>query len=720
MYDLPLQRIPKSKKTKDWEESCVRAILRNADFSYRNEFEKLYNYYYSEKIDKKEYSYVENPLGLDTDLYKYPARIRNYNIIYPVVNLILGEKINLPFSPQVVVKNPDVKRAMEDKKFNDIKQALSQIFINAMNEQGVETNMESQEVDLGSIKRYYKSTYRDARAQMGQDALNYIIYEQELQDKFINQYLDFLITGTCYSYKCVDDDFLLYEDVSKFDFDYDRKANSSYIKDSSWAIRKSKKSINEILDDFGDLLTDEQYKELENRTKNIGSYTNFDEEFQNNELSVYHCVWRTMIQIGKLLTPDGQVIEVSEGYKPDTEFGEEVEWEWQTAVMEGYCIGEEFDGYIVGVQQLPVVEGQEGVSLPYNGIENRLRTNEIVSIVKLGIPFQLLYSIIKYNMELAINKNKGKIALVDINVLPDKPGWSEDRFMYYADSSGYMFVDGMATTDDGANYQFDKYQVLDLSLSDHINRLYELAEMIKKTYEDLVGVPRQRKGELMASDGKANTDVALYQSSLITAYINRVFNRYENKELQEILDLSKFAYRFGKDGIYITPEGREQVFSLGEGYSESMFGIFARNSARESQKLEQLRNAALAFAQNGSTPDVIAEIIDSEHFTEIKNRLRVVSDEMKQMQQQAQQAELERVNKENEAEFNSQKQLQDDKQQFEASENEKDRQLERELKGNNDNGSAEDQVAKDKELANKRYEKQMDYNIARTNRNKFG
>ena len=44
-------------------------------------------------------------------------------------------------------------------------------------------------------------------------------------------------------------------------------------------------------------------------------------------------------------------------------------------------------------------------------------------------------------MELTIAANKDKIALIEMNTIPKRHGWDEEKFMYYADAMGYAFID---------------------------------------------------------------------------------------------------------------------------------------------------------------------------------------------------------------------------------------------------------------------------------------
>ena len=82
------------------------------------------------------------------------------------------------------------------------------------------------------------------------------------------------------------------------------------------------------------------------------------------------------------------------------------------------------------------------------------------------------------------------------------------------------------------------------------------------------------------------------------------------------------------------------------------------------------------MAQNGQQPSTIAEILDSNNFSKIKQLLAEVDLKQKEMQQQAQKAQQQQA----QAQIQATQQLQEQKNAFEADQNEKDRMVKIELK----------------------------------------
>jgi hypothetical protein len=75
-------------------------------------------------------------------------------------------------------------------------------------------------------------------------------------------------------------------------------------------------------------------------------------------------------------------------------------------------------------------------------------------------------------------------------------------------------------------------------------------------------------------------------------------------------------------------------------YMESEFNVFVTKSSEEAEKIETLKQFALQFAQNGSRPSTIAEILDTKNFINIKTKLQEIEKLEQELATQQQQAEL--------------------------------------------------------------------------------
>ena len=140
--------------------------------------------------------------------------------------------------------------------------------------------------------------------------------------------------------------------------------------------------------------------------------------------------------------------------------------------------------------------------------------------------------------------------------------------------------------------------------------------------------------------------------------------------MQGLLDMSKHAFRSGKKIHYITDDYRNAWLDIdGASYMESEFGIFAKNSSQENQKMEQMRGLLQAMAQNGVGIGSVAEILDADNFS----RIRVLAKNVEKKQQEMQQKAMESQQKTEQAKSQQKIQEVQQEQQHQAQQNELDR-----------------------------------------------
>lgn len=705
-HNIPRQKVLFKKKNKEWREQCVKGFINKASFgtSDKSELKKLYDAYNGNMIES-DYNYVVNPYNSDKSSKRnFPARLRSYNIIRPVVDLLMGEKAVRPATFQVIVENADAESKFMEQYNEAMMQYMQQEYINELNKQGVETGQES--VDQGNpqqMQENFIANYKDQRAIAGQEALSYVKQKLELDEKFQKGFFDWLVTGQVFTYKGICMNEPEYEVVSPLDIDYEKSPDNTFVEDSDWVARRSIMSLNDVVDKFYDLLSEKNLDKLESHTakhrEGISGVTmarsimglngtGSDQVMSDRMIEVIHVTWKSFQKIGILTYIDEsgmeQMMEVGDTYKADE--GESIEWFWVNEVWEGYQI----DGDIyVGIRPLEVQRNQmmnlSSCKLPYNGRIYSNRYSENVSIVSMGLPYQILYNVFHYRLELSIAKNKDKIALVEMNMIPKRHGWDEEKFMYYADAMGYMFIDSTAEGKNRERVTFNQFQVLDMSLGQYIAAQFQLLQAIKQEWEDLVGITRQRKGNINSSDSVGTTERAVAQSSTITEELFRRFEKVEERDMLGLLDVTKVAWKEGKKANYITSDGYHAMLSIDPtNYSESEFGVFVRNNSEERNKLQLMRELAMSFAQNGASMGTIAEILDADNFSKIKSLVNKVEQKQQEMQQQAQQAEQQaqqmQMQMEQEAKQVEMMEKEADR-QHESIENELDRELQRELKG---------------------------------------
>ena len=212
------------------------------------------------------------------------------------------------------------------------------------------------------------------------------------------------------------------------------------------------------------------------------------------------------------------------------------------------------------------------------------------------------------------------MTVIPMGMIPNKPGWDAEKFMYYGDALGYLFID---ESKPNAIAALQGLKAIDLSLGQYASKMWEFIQGIKQEFWDTVGMNRQRFGETNSSDGKAVNEQALFRASLITAELNRKFDKFLERDYQALLDWTKVAWINGKKAKYVRNDGSIGLIDIdGEEHLGTDYNMFVKNSSIEYNKLKTMQNIALSLNQNGTKGSNIADLIDSNNMAKMKEILR--------------------------------------------------------------------------------------------------
>jgi hypothetical protein len=651
---LPRQKLPMSKKGKEWRQKTVDAIIDLSDFgngigsgksAFRSDLQKCYDYY-NGIVDDDDYTHVLRPYGKSRK--NFPAKLHNYPIIKPIIDLLLGEKAKRPLNYSVVVVNDDVITKKTEALQGEILKNLYAHFINELNKLGVPTGQEEAEEPEPPqyIAEAFNRTYRDQRAIIGQQALDFIIPYCDVQRKLRKAWFHFLVSGMTITYRDVVNNEPYYECLNPLEVDYDKDPNVDFIEDGEWAVHRTISNPSSVIDFFYEDLTSAEIDQIEkpknSNTESFFAY-NYDstDNFHSRErmVEVMRVFWKSRKQIGILTYVDEfdelQEMEVPEGYKPEE--GELVDWFWINEVWEGYRI----DGDIYKrVRPLPIqrnsLDNKSACKLPINGRKYSDINSANVSLIMLMIPYQLTYNIFKYRLENSIAKSKDIIAAFDINMIPNE--WDMDKWMYYVDATGIAWVD---YAKEGVKLNPTHQTVLDMSIKT-IEAYVKLLDSLVLELERMTGVSRQRQGQMSQYDLKSVSEQSIIQSSHITEDLFTKFAEIEQRDLSALLDYSKAAWINGKVGSYVMPDFTTQYLSVdGLSHMETSYGIFVTDAYKEVQKIQIVQQLTQAMVQNGTPISAIVDIIDANSLAIIKDKIRNAEEQAAQLAQAQQEAEME-------------------------------------------------------------------------------
>jgi len=664
--DIPRQRLPEREKDFEWQKENIDAFY---DLSYFSSIpgssydmmQKAYDMY-NGVINDEDYTHVLKPYGKKRQ--NMPAKLHNYPILKPIIDLLLGEKRKRPLNYSVVIENDDVANRKTQEKKEELVKAIQENFTEELKKQGVleeppAKNQEDREEPPSpkEVAQKFDDNYRDIRAKQGQKALNIIRKEQEVDRKFNEGWKDWLIAGKVGSLRDVVGNELKYEILNPLQLDFDKSPDTEFIEDGDWAVIRKYVQPSEVVDEYYDVLTPEQIDQIENpELDKSGDYLLYDDTNQEDDehtgrlVELVKCFWKSRKKIGIVTYVDQFGQEQKKEVEEDYEMQEndlEVEWYWINQVWKGTRIDEDI---YVDIQPHPVqrrdMDNPSKCKLPINGRKYSDRNAPNISLMILGYPYQLMYNIFKYRLEKEIAKSKGVIAQLDINMIPED--WDMDKYMYYIDATGIAWQDFQK---EGIQPNPHQQQVMDLTMKT-ATQYIELLEYTKKELYDLIGINPQRQGKVNEHEKVQNVENAISQSSSMTEDLFARYAEFEERDLQALLDYSKWAWVNGKSANYRLPDHGEEIVDIdGLQHMESNYGIYVSDARKDVVKLQKVKELGQALLQNDGAMTDVVDIIDSDSMSSMKDKLKDAEQRRQKLVQARQKAEQQQQKREQQLEM---------------------------------------------------------------------
>lgn len=677
---FPAQKLPMSKKTQAWKEACVDYVVGAGDSGFggngRSRSDEMQTYYdlYNSIYNEKDLKYVTNPFKQDDG---FPAMAQDYNIIKPYVDQLLGEETKRPFNfhPQRT-SNIAASELQEKAKemLMDYIQATIASKLSPEQAARYEQALATGEIQTPeAIAKYLQKDYKDIAETEAYHALQFLKRKLNLTHEFYKGWKDALIGGEEIYYIGVINGDPYVERVNPMYFDYEHSLDLEFIDDAAWCRRKMIMSATEIYDRFYDKMSERQLNELLElidqrpgagnnpeirktsidyesiKLHKINSFT--DNPFDIDHIVVYHCCWKSFKKIGfvTLLNPEtGEVEEfqVDEDYKV-TGTEQSVEWDWIIEVWEGYRIG---DDMYIGIQPIEYqhisADNPNSQKLPYTGVVYNNTNSKPRSLVSMMKPLQYMYIVVWYRLELALSRDKGKVAVMDITQIPKSMNIDVNKWMHYLSALGVAFINpydegwDIPGREGGKPSQFNQLSSWDLTMSNVIAEYIQLMQKIEDMVAKLTGITPQRQGQIAASELVGNTNTAVSMSYHITEPWFWNHNQVKRRVLTMLLNTSKAAWKDSKKYLnYILDDATRAFVQLSDNFFYEDMDIFVDDSTKNQQYIDQLKQLLQPAMQNGASLLDIAEIITLDNMSMIKNRLEEIEQKRMEQMQQQQQAE---------------------------------------------------------------------------------
>ena len=690
---FPFQKKSTSSKGKSFVIDCIESAI-NLSYSKNSEMlqskrDMAINYNLrSDILDERDVEKAVNPWGIKGATF--PAKMQNYPIANPKIDLLIGEEFKRRFDWRVTVVNPDAISEKEDNMRDQMKKMVADALL-AKNYD--EKELEQQLVKAQKFSKYESQDLRERRATQ---YLQYLWKEQELNIKFNRGFEDALVAAMEVYHVDIVGGEPVVRKCDPMSITVIRGGTSYKIEDADIIIEDTYQPIRWVIDNYYDHLTPAEIDKIErgyigNQSANniinyqfgqpvqnplriapeskegeIESYSIIDlDNYSNQNVAAYDdngnvrvvkVNWVSMRKVGEVTWYDeeGELQKklVDENYIADEALGEHVEWFWINEWWEGTRIAE--DIYVKWGPRPIQFRRMGNKSIGGSGYVGTLyntNTSQARSLMDRMKPYQYLYNVFMYRTELAFAKSKGKIATLDLSKVPDE--WSMDKWMYYAEILGWAAEDPFkegnkgAATGKIAGMMNQNSRVLDLEMGNYIQQHVMMLEFIKQQLGEIAGVTSQREGHIDNRETVGGIERAVTQSSHITEKWFMLHDHTKLRVLETLLETAKYAWR-NKNNTklqYISDEMSSVITEVdGQLFNEADYGIMISNSTNDAELVSAMKQLAQAGMQNDKINfSGLMDIYLSESMSSMRRKIEQYEEESLQRQEQQMQAQNEAV-----------------------------------------------------------------------------
>jgi hypothetical protein len=646
--EFPRQNIPSSKKNEEWVLNCINSIIAYQDTGdrYRNEKVKDHeNYLIAEGyFDTKQFEYVTDMYGITA-----PARLVNYPMIMPKLDLLAGELISQPLSFTVNVINRDAIRRKNEKK---IQVAAEFILRPLRREMEKVTGVEFKDEDVGmeipdDVREFQELKFRDAIEEQVHTGLQYVIQKYDLKNLFKRGFYDMGVTSKEFYRVVIKNGDPVPERLDPRTVIYDPDADVEDLHNALYAGVDNYWTPNEIIDRLGHKLTEKDIDYIEELARMESSwYQDNNVPFssyiytKNTSLKVrvVDIQWRSIRMMKFKKSPNKFDPEVpyykmlADDYKPKK--GEEIVRRPITEIWKGTKIGhEKIIDWGPKPNQYRFEENYAEAKLDYFGVIKTNFNGRTLSIVDALKNIQILYNVVMYHIELCMARAGGKSIVYDVAQKPKKTPLAD--VLYHAKNSGLILINSKQEGQQVST--FNQFQQIDFTLSNSVQQLVNLKLMLEDTAEKLTGISSARSGVQKQGDLVGVTERNVLQSTTITAPMFDLHYKVVGQVLQDVANKMRMCWANEGRMANVFGDMGMQTFKIDKAISLDEYGIFIKNSSKEVQEKQIMLQLLERYSSTGAVEPLAAiKAVRGDSATEVENILVSALKEMK-----AQQVELE-------------------------------------------------------------------------------
>ena len=699
--NLPPHQLPFKRKNKEWRKKFIdwadsktfstNSLVRKSIMHKKINYDLLRGILHMSDLEL-----ILNPDHLKAGFI--PDRITHYPIMNSKLNVLIGEESKRVFDFRVVITNPNSISEIENNKRDAIRERIQQLLSDdSLSEDDFNQKLEQ-------MNDYFTYEYQDMREIRANCLLNHYMKELNIPLEFNKGFRDaatvaeeiyqcdirggeptfekvnplkIRVYKSGYSNKIEDADMIAIEDYWS-----PGKIVDTYYEEIESLSASDKKKLTDLLDSniAGAAADHDSMDNIDDRNGFINVNLIGDEAIAANgyyfdpmglfsdgvddsmmpydiagNIRVLRVYWKSRRKIKKVKSYDEETGEETFDFYPETyiidkDKGEEETIFWVNEAWEGTKIGK--DIYI----------GMRPRAVQYNRLSNpsrchfgivgsiyNMNDDRPFSLVDMMKPYNYLYDAIHDRLNKHLAKNWGKIIQLDLAKVPK--GWDVEKWLYFAKTNNLAIVDsfkegnsGLAKGHLAGSLNNASSGVIDAEMGNIIQQEINLLEFIKMEMSDVVGISKQREGQISNRETVGGVERATLQSSHITEWLFYIHEDVKKRALECFLETAKIALK-GRTLKFnnILGAGALQISEIdGDEFAENDYGLIvdSSNATQElNSKMDMLAQAALQNQALGFS--TIMKLYGSCSLAEKQRMVEANEKRLQEQQQQQQQQQME-------------------------------------------------------------------------------
>lgn len=644
---FPRQKLSFKQKSKKWRKSHLdwaddNSRLFSETVRKRMSDKKINIDLYNGIVHQADMKLTMNPNQMDE--FYIPDAIQHYPIAAPRIDVLVGEEAERRFDWKVRIVNPTAISEMENNKKELVAKKIEEMITMNYSE-------EEMEKELDKFSNYVNFEYQDIREKRANLLLNHYVKELRVKHKFTEGIRDACLVGE-EGYMCdIKHGNPTFEKLNPLKTYVIQHGYSNKYEDASVIVLDDFWSPGKFIDEYNETLTSKDIDYiLSNGTVgaggtggreldgdmfmedvndrdglqlsrdldfNLGAVDASNQNFNSKSdyfdsqgnIRVLRIFWASYKKIYVVKSIDPQtgnenVKYRDENYIIDEIAGETMETRWVKQWWQGVKAGKKV--YTdMGPRKIQYNKhNNPGYNTP--GIVGQIfniNDQKVVSIMDRCKVFNYIFDGAFHRLMDAYSKYFGPLLEIDKAKMPE--GWGVTKTLYFAKKAGVLVIDsfkegkkGMATGKLAGAIGNTSGKIYNPEIANYIQQNISMMEYAKSMMDEVIGVPKQRLGNVEKRETVGGVDTAIRQGNYVTAMLYKNHDELKRRALSLLLETSKIALKGNKLKLaFVGDDYTNQLMEIdGDEICEEDYGLEVTNEGdniKLEQNLEKLAHAAL-------------------------------------------------------------------------------------------------------------------------------